>query len=110
MFYRSLAATVRVKHRKHPNGRTETAFSYGNHATFASKMLLDQLIESIKVGDWTTLELVELTGPRWMASDSCVEACSALDQLRAEQPFGHEANRMSRQARVPPSIREDFHQ
>jgi hypothetical protein len=60
---------------------TETTFPYGDYATFALEMLLYQRIESIEVCAWSTLELVELTRPCWMASDSCIEACNAESYL-----------------------------
>ena len=62
------------------DGHTETAFPYGDHATFALKVLLYQFIESVEVGVRSTLELVELAGSRGMASDSCIEAYGMPDQ------------------------------
>ena len=109
-FYRNLAAIVRIKSRKHIDSHTKTAFSYGDRATFASEMLLDQLVKGIEVSAWSTLEFVELAGPRWMASDGCIEACGTSDQLRTERGFGRRTDRMSQQAGVLPSIREDFRQ
>lgn len=46
--------------QEHLESRTETTFSYGNHATFALKVLLYQGIKGIEIRTWATLELVEL--------------------------------------------------
>lgn len=91
-------------------GRTEAAFSYGDYATFASKVFLYQGIESIEVGTWSTLELVELDGPCWMTSNSCIEICGTHDHSRSEKSLKQSTNCVFGQAREPPSIRGGCHQ
>lgn len=107
--YRSLSPTVKVRTFKQLGGHTEAAFSYGDHATFAQEVLPYQSIESIEVGTWSTIELVELAGPCWMASDGRIETCGEYDHLRSKQYSGRTTNRMFGRAREPPSIHGGSH-